>query len=141
MALDRAQREEFLAEPHIGALSIEAGPDRAPLTVPIWYQYTPGGDLWFLTGTDSRKMTLLREAGRCTMMAESTYPTIRYVAVSGNVSETRESSPEDLREMAARYLPADKVEAYLQFAASDHGDQSRVTITPAQWVSADLGSI
>lgn len=29
-------RELFLAEPHIAALSVSAGPGRGPLTVPIW---------------------------------------------------------------------------------------------------------
>jgi hypothetical protein len=37
-------RELFLAEPHIAALSVSAGPGRGPLTVPIWYQYEPGGE-------------------------------------------------------------------------------------------------
>lgn len=49
MALSVEEREQFLAEPHIGALSVVDGPDRAPLTVPIWYQYGPGGELWVLT--------------------------------------------------------------------------------------------
>jgi len=42
-------RELFLAEPHIAALSVSAGPGRGPLTVPIWYQYEPGGEAWVLT--------------------------------------------------------------------------------------------
>ena len=49
MALSVEEREEFLAEPHIGALSVVEKSDRAPLTVPIWYQYSPGGELWVLT--------------------------------------------------------------------------------------------
>ncbi len=44
MALTREEREQFLAEPHIAALAVDAGAGRAPLTVPIWYQYEPGGD-------------------------------------------------------------------------------------------------
>jgi len=31
-------RELFLAEPHIAALSVSAGRSRGPLTLPIWYQ-------------------------------------------------------------------------------------------------------
>lgn len=41
MALSKEEREQFLAEPHIAALSVYAGDKRGPLTVPIWYQYTP----------------------------------------------------------------------------------------------------
>ena len=44
MALSKEEREQFLAEPHIGALSVSAGDKRGPLTVPIWYQYSPGGE-------------------------------------------------------------------------------------------------
>jgi hypothetical protein len=39
MPLSKHEREQFLAEPHVVALSVAAGPDRAPLTVPIWYDY------------------------------------------------------------------------------------------------------
>ena len=42
-ALSVRDRELFLAEPHIAALSVSAGEGRGPLTVPIWYQYAPGG--------------------------------------------------------------------------------------------------
>ena len=45
-SLSVADREQFLAEPHIAALSVAAGPDRGPLTLPIWYQYEPGGEAW-----------------------------------------------------------------------------------------------
>lgn len=41
MALSKDEREQFLAEPHIAALSVSAGTDRGPLAVPIWYQYQP----------------------------------------------------------------------------------------------------
>ena len=57
-------RELFLAEPHIAALSVSAGPDRGPVTVPIWYQYEPGGEAWVLTEAASRKARLIEAAGR-----------------------------------------------------------------------------
>jgi hypothetical protein len=44
--LSKQEREQFLAEPHVAALSIRDGSDRGPLTVPIWYQYAPGGEPW-----------------------------------------------------------------------------------------------
>ena len=63
-------RELFLAEPHIAALSVSAGPGRGPLTVPIWYQYEPGGEAWVLTEAGSRKARLIEAAGRFTLMVE-----------------------------------------------------------------------
>lgn len=141
MALSIDERQAFLAEPHIGALAIEAGPDRAPLVVPIWYQYAPGGSLWILTPTDSRKMGLLSAAGRCSLMVERLTPTVRYVAVSGPVAAVRAGSHDDLVEIASRYLPAEAVPGYIEMAEASHGAQSRVEITPQQWLSSDLGSV
>ena len=62
MRLDAAARQEFLARPHVAALSV-AEPGRGPLTVPIWYQYAPGGEPWVITPAASRKTRLIEEAG------------------------------------------------------------------------------
>ncbi|MFW0787787.1 pyridoxamine 5'-phosphate oxidase family protein [Gordonia sp. CPCC 206044] len=141
MALNRTEREEFLAQPHVAALSVEAGPGRAPLVVPIWYQYQPGGRPWLLTGTQSRKLDLIRAAGRFTLMVDTLEPTIRYVSVSGDAVEYTDGTRDDLTEMASRYLPADKVAGYVEFASADHGPQTKVVLEPHQWVSLDLGTI
>ncbi|MGB2720868.1 MAG: pyridoxamine 5'-phosphate oxidase family protein, partial [Rhodococcus sp. (in: high G+C Gram-positive bacteria)] len=85
MALSKAEREEFLAESHVAALSVSAGPDRGPLTVPIWYDYTPGSQAWVLTGKTTKKAELIRAAQRFTLMIEQSNPTIRYVSVEGPV--------------------------------------------------------
>ncbi|CAL9490921.1 hypothetical protein SUDANB176_03245 [Streptomyces sp. enrichment culture] len=141
MALTREEREQFLAEPHIAALAVDAGPGRAPLTVPIWYQYAPGGDVWIMTGLDSRKNELISAAGRFSLMVDRTEPTIRYVSVEGPVLETVPATIEQLREISARYLPADKVEGYVDFAWKNHGEQVVVRMRPERWVSSDLGSV
>jgi hypothetical protein len=44
MALSKQEREQFLSEPHVAALSVHDGSDRGPLRVRIWYQYAPGGE-------------------------------------------------------------------------------------------------
>ncbi|MER7051768.1 MULTISPECIES: pyridoxamine 5'-phosphate oxidase family protein [unclassified Streptomyces] len=141
MALTREEREKFLAEPHIAALAVDAGSGRAPLTVPIWYQYEPGGDVWIMTGLDSRKNELIKAAGRFSLMVDRLEPTIRYVSVEGPVVETATATEERLRELAARYLPAEKVEGYVAFASADHGDQVIVRMRPERWVSSDLGTV
>ena len=132
-------RELFLAEPHIAALSVSAGPARGPLTVPIWYQYTPGGEAWVLTEPGSRKARLIEAAGRFTLMVERVAPTVRYVSVEGPVTRTVAGTDELLREMAVRYLPPEKVGAYLEFARADHGEQVAIYLRPKRWLSADLG--
>jgi hypothetical protein len=140
MALSKLEREQFLAEPHIAALSVSAGEGRGPLTVPIWYQYTPRGELWLTTGTGSRKHQLIEASGYVTLMVERVEPSVRYVAVDGPVLRIEPSTDEQLVEMTKRYLPPDKVDGYLEFARREHGDSVAVFLEPQHWLSADLGS-
>ncbi|MEU0226266.1 pyridoxamine 5'-phosphate oxidase family protein [Streptomyces sp. NPDC006284] len=141
MALTREERETFLAEPHVAALAVDAEAGRAPLSVPIWYQYAPGGDVWIMTGLDSRKNQLIKAAGRFSLLVDRLEPTIRYVSVEGPVVETVTATEEHLREMTARYLPAEKVDGYVAFATANHGEQVVVRMRPERWVSSDLGSV
>ncbi|MEU0374178.1 pyridoxamine 5'-phosphate oxidase family protein [Streptomyces sp. NPDC006283] len=140
MALTREDREKFLAEPHVAALAVDDGEeDRAPLTVPIWYQYEPGGDIWVMTGRDSRKARAIASAGRFSLMVDRVEPTVRYVSVEGPVVETVAATREQLVEISARYLEPGKVEAYVDFAWQNHGDQLVIRMRPQRWISSDLG--
>ena len=58
-----AERDAFLAGLHVGVISIEQ-PGRAPLAVPIWYDYDPGIGVWVITGKDPVKGRALRAARR-----------------------------------------------------------------------------
>ena len=53
-----AEREAFLADLHVGVVSVTAD-GRAPLTMPIWYSYEPGGTVSFITGRTSQKAVLI----------------------------------------------------------------------------------
>jgi hypothetical protein len=139
MALFREERELFLAEPHVAALSVNAGDGRGPLTVPIWYQYSPGGQPWFNTGLGSRKHRLIEAAGHLSLMVERVEPTVRYVAVDGAVDRIEEGTDEQLVEMTKRYLPPEAVEPYLEMARREHGQSVAVFLKPQHWLSADLG--
>ncbi|MFD6417194.1 pyridoxamine 5'-phosphate oxidase family protein [Streptomyces sp. NPDC060194] len=141
MALSPQDREAFLAEPHIGVLSVtRADPDRGPLSVPIWYDYEPGGDLWVLTGADSAKARAIQAAGRFTLVAEEVQPSVKYVSAEGPVLSVTDATDEEHRAMVVRYLPADKVEGYLK-AAEAYGPQVKITIHPDHWLSADMGTL
>ncbi|MER5928922.1 pyridoxamine 5'-phosphate oxidase family protein [Streptomyces sp. NPDC002054] len=140
MALSIEEREAFLAEPHIGSLAV-ARPekDRAPLVVPIWYVYQPGGDLWVVTGVDSVKARLMAEAGHFSLLAERVTPTVRYVSVEGRIVSTTPTTDDEMRTVAAHYLPPGSVEAYLELSANELGPQQTVRMRPEHWLSADLG--
>jgi Pyridoxamine 5'-phosphate oxidase len=139
MRLSIRDRELFLAEPHIAALSVSEGPGRGPLTVPIWYQYEPGGEAWVLTEAKSRKARLIEAAGRFTLMVDRILPTTRYVSVEGPVTRTVPGTDELLWEITTRYLPPEEVPAYIELAKADFGEQVAIYLRPQRWLSADLG--
>ena len=139
MPLSSEECQQFLAEPHIGALSVAEGAERGPLTVPIWYQYTPGAQLWVLTGPESAKMRRIRAAGRFSLMVERTAPTVRYVSVEGPVTAVEPTTEAQHREMVERYLPPHQVDEYLAFAEAELGAQVTVFLRPERWLSADMG--
>lgn len=139
MALSQAEREEFLAEPHIGALSVVEDDNRAPLIVPIWYGYTPGGELWVNTELESRKGRAIRAAGRFSLMVQRVEPTIRYVSVEGPVTRIEPGSRERTQQMAERYLPSDRVAGYVDFELNQMGEHSGIYMRPEHWLSSDLG--
>jgi hypothetical protein len=138
-SLSVPDRESFLAEPHIAALSVSAGPGRGPFTLPIWYQYTPGGEAWVLTEAASRKARLIEAAGRFTLMVQRIMPTTRYVSVEGPVTRTVPETDELLWEITTRYLPPDQVSAYIDFAKAELGAQVAIYLRPQRWLTADLG--
>ncbi len=107
----------------------------------VWYQYAPGGDVWVLTGLDSRKNRRIQEARRFSLLVDRLEPTIRYVSVEGPVLRTVPATLEDLREVSARYLPPEKVDGYVDFAWKNHGEQVVVHMRPEHWLSSDLGQI
>jgi pyridoxamine 5'-phosphate oxidase-like protein len=138
-SLSVEDRRLFLAEPHVAALSVPAGQDRGPFTVPIWYQYTPGGEAWVLTGAGSRKARLIEAAGRFTLMVERVLPTVRYVSVEGPVTRMIPGTDELLREISERYLPPDKAEAYIEWATAELGEQVAIYLRPQRWLTGDMG--
>ena len=141
MALSKEEREQFLAEPHVAALSVYAGDARGPLAVPIWYQYTPGGEPWVLTGAGSRKARLIEATGYFTLMVDRVAPTVRYVSVDGAVNRIEPGTDDQLVELARRYLPADRVDAYLEYARNELGEHVAIYMQPQHWISADLGGL
>src|SRR6185369_15305324 len=82
--MTREERETFLTGVHVGVVAIE-DPGRGPVTVPIWYDYTPGGELRFVTGQSSRKGRLLAKGRRVSMCVQTETPPYKYVSVEGEV--------------------------------------------------------
>ena len=100
--MSRAEREAFLADVHVGVLAVESE-DGPPTAAPVWYLYTPGGDVLISTDGSSTKCVLMAAAGRATLCVQRERRPYAYVSVDGPVSI--EPSTEEFRlEMALRYL-------------------------------------
>jgi Pyridoxamine 5'-phosphate oxidase len=118
---------------------VSAGPDRGPVTLPMWYQYEPGGEAWILTEAASLKARLIQAAGRFSLMVDRMAPTIRYVSVEGPVTRTVPETDELLWEIATRYLAAEKAREYVAMAKAEFGEQVVIYLRPERWLSSDLG--
>ncbi len=94
--MTKEEREAFLADLHVGVIAVER-PDRAPLAVPIWYAYEPGGEVVVWTDTGSVKEKLIRAAGRFSLTAQVEQPPYRYVTVEGPVTAIEPATVETAR--------------------------------------------
>lgn len=138
--MNRAEREEFLAAPRIGVISIPRQANtQAPLTAPIWYDYEKGGELSFLTGPNSAKGKLLEPNGRVTLVAQQEAMPYAYVSVECTVTDIRESTEEEDRTMAHRYLGAEMGDAYVQ--ANSGSESVRVALRADRWLTVDYSKM
>ena len=60
--MSRQEREEFLAGLHVGVFSVASLDGGGPLTVPVWYTYSPGGTVNVSTGRGTRKAAAVMAA-------------------------------------------------------------------------------
>ncbi|CAB4618278.1 unannotated protein [freshwater metagenome] len=134
LAMSTAEKEQFLADLHVGVLSIERA-DGPPLTVPVWYIYEPGGELWFLIDLDSLKGHLLQKSMRFSLCAQSESLPYKYVSVEGTATISAADKELHSRPMAHRYLGPIEGDKYVD-RGSDSGSV-RVSTRPERWFSVD----
>ncbi|MFE3444913.1 pyridoxamine 5'-phosphate oxidase family protein [Nocardia sp. NPDC059180] len=129
-----AEREAFLAELHVGVIAIER-PDRAPLAVPIWYGYEPGGEVVVWMDNGSVKEKLIRAAGRFALSVQVEQAPYRYATVEGQVIAIEPATLDTARPIAVRYLGEEEGTAYA--ANTLTGDSIIIRMKPERWLSAD----
>ncbi|MFJ2739558.1 pyridoxamine 5'-phosphate oxidase family protein [Streptomyces sp. NPDC087440] len=140
MPLTPQERHALLAEPHVASIALPdaAHPGRAPLSVPVWYAYEPGGDLIVTTARASRKGRAAEAAERLTVLVQRATPTYRYVSVEGPLAPLRDTTADELAAIASRYLPAEAVGAYVEKSLA-RGGLVTLRMRPEHWLGADLG--
>jgi PPOX class probable F420-dependent enzyme len=143
-AMSVAEREQFLAGLHVGVLSVVVPADgegreaRAPLAVPVWYDYQAGGQVSVITGRNSRKGQAIRAAGRMSLCAQDENPPYRYVTVEGPVV-IEELEPAERLAMARRYLGAEGGDRYVASNPDPSDENVMFRMRPEHWLSVDYG--
>ena len=69
--MEERERENFLAAPRIGVISINRISVNSPLATPVWYNYVRGGDVTVLMGRESVKYQLILASGGFTLTAQN----------------------------------------------------------------------
>ena len=139
MVMKREDCEVFLADVHVGIISIANG-DRGPLLVPVWYDYEPGGELWLITARYSRKGKALTKVQRFSYCVQSEVFPYKYVCVEGPIISVEPADLEKhVRPMAQRYLGAQGGDDYVDAIVSSGGTESEtlVRMQPEHWLSSD----
>ena len=140
LAMSEHERQAFLADLHVGVISIERA-DGPPLTVPIWYGYEPGGLVWIITGADSVKGRLLQAAGRFSLCAQTEEPPFyKYVSVEGPIVDVAPAELEaDRRPLAHRYFGSELGDLYVE---SNEGDGClKFSMRPERWWTVDYSKL
>ncbi len=134
LSMSVAEREAFLADLHVGIVSIARG-ERGPLTVPIWYDYTPGGTVWMITNEKSLKGQCLQDVSRISLCAQTEQAPYKYVSVEGAFT-TEAVAEGQLLAMAQRYLGEEMGKAY---AAGSEGESGSMVVRmqTERWLTVD----
>jgi nitroimidazol reductase NimA-like FMN-containing flavoprotein (pyridoxamine 5'-phosphate oxidase superfamily) len=146
-AMSAAEREAFLADVHVGVLSVAAGQGKAPMTMPVWYAYEPGGTITFFTGTGgrkARKSPLIEREGRLTFLVQQEAFPYKYVAVEGRVERTeRPPAAALMLAIVRRYLPEEMAQGFVRTELGRPEEESGLVayaVRPARWRTADFSA-
>jgi len=136
LKMTKEERESFLAGLHVGIISL-ARQGRAPLTVPIWYDYEPGGNLWIVTEPGSAKGKLLSLGATVSFCVQNEHLPYKYVTVEGPVVEIRDAdSDADIAPIAKRYLGDELGAAYMEETGGGPTNV-KISIKPEVWLTVD----
>jgi nitroimidazol reductase NimA-like FMN-containing flavoprotein (pyridoxamine 5'-phosphate oxidase superfamily) len=137
------ERQEFLAEPRIGVVSVAKGDNRPPHTTPVWYAYEPGGNVTFFTGTQgrrSRKAELVERAGVLSLTVQREEFPYGYVTIEGTVvGADRPPSAEQVLAVVRRYLPEEAAQGFVEAELGNpSGEFVLFTVRPDRWLTFDF---
>lgn len=136
--LTESERTELLTAGHVAVVSFAADDGRPPFSLPIWYHYEPGGNLYLSTRAGNRKTRLARASRALTLVVHRDQPPYRQVTVEGTIVDiARPADPVRQRQIALHYLTEAQADAFSEHA--DPADSVVLTVRPDRWFTADFG--
>jgi PPOX class probable F420-dependent enzyme len=139
LAMTVEERQAFLAQVHVAVVAVAGEDGRAPLAVPVWYDYRPGEEVSLITERDSRKTTLIRRAGRITLCVQGTELPYQYASAEGPITAIEDTvTVEQRRALASRYLGPEGADAYIaHFTTGATERMVRILMRPEHWLTRD----
>jgi PPOX class probable F420-dependent enzyme len=134
--MNREEREQFLTEVHVAVISVASQDGGAPLAVPVWYSYQPGGTVNVITADSTRKAAAIRAAGRFSLCAQDERPPYKYVSVEGP-AVIEPASLDDRVALARRYLGTEGGDAFIAANSGGADESVVIRLTPERWLTAD----
>ena len=143
--MNEQERQSFLAEPHVGVLSVANTDGRPPHSIPLWYAYEPGGSVTFFTGTQgrkARKTALIRRAGAVSLTVQREEFPYKYVTIEGTVVAADQPPHADaMLTIVRRYLPEEGAQGFVAAELAQPSDTLVLfTIRPDRWLAFDFGA-
>jgi nitroimidazol reductase NimA-like FMN-containing flavoprotein (pyridoxamine 5'-phosphate oxidase superfamily) len=135
--MNQAERERFLAAPHIGVISVNRADPKAPLATPVWYNYVPGGEVTVLIDRSSMKYQLILASGALTLTVQNERYPYGYVSVSGDVTFEESLNREAILALARRYRPESEAVEFAD-AQEDSTEAVFLRMRPAIWFGQDF---
>ncbi|WP_168197398.1 pyridoxamine 5'-phosphate oxidase family protein [Kribbella sp. ALI-6-A] len=142
--MSKQAREEFLAGPHVGVVSVSGADGQPPTSVPTFYAYEPGGLITMFTGTQRRspkRIERIKAAGAVTLVVQRDEPPFAYVTVQAELVEIGTPTAEQLVTIARRYMPEEHAVGFAQSELGDPGSLITLfTFRPTRWFSSDTST-
>lgn len=138
MKMTVKERDTFLAGVHVGVLAVERA-DGPPLSVPVWYDYEPGGEVVLVVGAGSLKEKLLSSAERFSLCVQDETLPYKYVTVEGAVTSATNADTEDTRSLAHRYMGEELGDMYTDASSAD--PTRRLAMRPERWFTLDYSKM
>ena len=128
------EREFYLSEVHIGVLSVPRQ-GRGPLSAPIWYDYSLGGDVVMFIDKHSVKSGYLKQVERISLCVQNEDPPYVYVSVEGPFQLSEAHKARHLA-VAVRYLGEQRGKEWMDKFGYEE-DSYMLSMKPESWLTKD----